>query len=245
MCEITIERYCMKKKLGLLAGVILLTLCLLPSGKSDDWLRSRTVRIADAQDASCSGEQVRAPSGQDYILTAGHCASLAKDGTVIVITEDGRKLQRRIIEEDPNSDLLLIEGLPNLEGMSIARSHEKREHVRTFTHGSRLDTYRTEGVYIQEQHIDVPLYIITDQHPESGCNMAKNKILDVQFFIFEMKFCAISVSEEVSTAFIVPGSSGGMVVNDSGELVGVVSATDTKFGFFVRLYDIHQFIKNY
>lgn len=107
---------------------------------SDTHIRSRIVRITSDR-GMCSGEQVRAPSGQDYILTAGHCNILSSsDGAYNVVTEDGKSLKRHLVQEDPNSDLMLLEGLPGV----VAQAY-RGQRVKTFTHGRDLDTYSTEG----------------------------------------------------------------------------------------------------
>jgi S1-C subfamily serine protease len=57
--------------------------------------------------------------------------------------------------------------------------------------------------------------------------------------------CFLKVVEVATTAKVVPGSSGGMVVDDVGDLIGVVSASNGDFGFLVRLQDIKNFLAKY
>lgn len=207
---------------------------------SDDHLMNRVVKLVGKEGGSCSGEQVRAPSGTDYILTAGHCMPLASDGAIDVITEDGRKLSRRVIAEDMTSDLALLEGLPNLEGIKISVEPLSRHQiVRTFTHGAGFDTYKTEGAIIQlEYHAQV---LIGSVVSEDSCKGQKYKVVDTFFG----PMCTLDVVETVSIAMTMPGSSGGMVVNARGELVGVVSAGNEKVSLFVTLKDIKSFLFNY
>lgn len=229
----------------LLAAIAAIPL-LAPHPRSDKNLMSNTVRLVGK--GSCSGEQVQAPSGKKYILTAAHCRILADNfGEMMVVTEDGRVLQRRVIAEDKKSDLLLIEEVPGLDGLEIADSVRKTEHVRTFTHGAGLDTYKTEGQLIQEMKIDILLGFISTPEQEKACESApKTKVAEITVFdITLLKACILSVVEAASTAMTVPGSSGGMVVNDTGELVGVVSAGGDAFSFFVTLKDIKAFLANY
>lgn len=210
-------------------------------GQSDAHIKARSVKL-EGNGGECSGEQVRSPSGVDYILTAAHCAPLAQAGSIQVTTEGGRVLRRRVIAEDSASDLLLLEGLPNLQGLSIADKDYASQSVRTFTHGNRLDTYETDGVLIQDKKIKVMLGIIASDAQEAYCSsLPKYKIVDLVFF----KACVLDVEETVTTALVVPGSSGGMVVDDTGDLVGVVSASGEGFGFLVKLEDIKAFIANY
>lgn len=213
-----------------------------PSTESE--LMARVVRLtSESGRGSCSGEQVRATSGKDYILTAAHCLSLASsDGSMQVITEDGRKLARKVIVEDAFSDLALIEGLPNTDGIAIARNNHRNQKVRTFTHGKALATYRTEGVLIEEQEIAVMLDFIVSPEAEAKCRAkSKQRVENVWFF----KICILKVREMATTAMIVPGSSGGMVVDADGALVGVVSAGGDGMGWLVPLSDIQAFLSNY
>jgi hypothetical protein len=234
-----------KKHIGKLLLTLGISIAIWGSlGKSDSYLRARSVMLMGAN-ALCSGEQIHTTYGNDYILSAGHCAELAVNGSIEVITESGKHLQRRVIAEDKNSDLLLIEGLPNLRGLDIAKSDHRFEHVRTFTHGSGLKTYMTEGELVQDQHLDIPLRLIEGDEDEAKCNLPKEKIKSMQVMFWNLKICALSVEETITTALIIPGSSGGMVVNDRGDLLGVCSASASPFGALVRLKDIKAFVNAY
>ena len=223
------------------AGTILILACSFLNTPSDAHIRSRIVRIGSDK-GMCSGEQVRAPSGQDYILTAGHCNSLDNgNGTYNVKTEDGRTLVRRIVAEDPNSDLMLLEGLPDMKGLSIADMSWHGEKIKTYTHGRDLATFSTEGQLIQFELVDIPLFRLDSDTQIEKCN----KTPKLKSFP-EHGICALHVLEEVTTAFIAPGSSGGAAVNSVGELIGVASASDGQgFFYFVTLGDIKQFLNNY
>lgn len=209
---------------------------------SDNYLKSRVVKLYSSQ-GSCSGEQIKAPSGVSYILTAAHCRVLEENGSIKVETEDGRKLERRVLAEDEASDLLLLEGLPNMDGLPVAKKTYAAQHVRTFTHGRGLPTYRTDGVLIADRRISVPLYMISNDAEAERCtSQSKSKVLNLGFF---GSYCILDVVETFTTAMILPGSSGGLVVSDAGELTGVVSAGDGVIGCLVTIEDIHHFIDNY
>lgn len=219
---------------------LLIGCVMLYNKKSDHYLKDRVVLIKD-EHGLCSGEQIKAPSGVNYILTASHCAGLRdKDNNFSVTTESGVTLKRKLIAEDPNSDLLLIEGLPNISGIDIASSLKTEEEIRTFTHGMGLKTYRTIGTYIITQKSQVQ---VVPEACESG--YPKYRSIDIPTFFGLFRFCIMETQQEVVTAMIVPGSSGGMVVNSSGDLVGVVSAGDGHFGFLVSIDDIHNFMSGY
>ena len=226
-----------------LAIVFLVLMAAMPfrcGRPSDREIRSKVVKLSSAR-GSCSGQQVMAASGIDYILTAGHCRALEVAGSILVTTEDGRSLYRRIVAEDELSDLLLLEGIPNINGLAVAHTNFPQQEVRTFTHGRGFDTYKTSGVLIQDYVISALISLNAEDCPK----MPKYKVVSANTFFGTITACLLSVNETVTTAMIVPGSSGGAVVNAAGELVGVVSAGDGQFGYLVTLFDIKKFLSNY
>lgn len=100
-----------KPKLIKAIAAILLAVFIVPhvvTYKPDSYFLARAFKLQSAH-GSCSGEQVRAPSGKDYILTAAHCRILDDgSGSIQARDEQGRESMHRIIAEDPNSDLLLL-----------------------------------------------------------------------------------------------------------------------------------------
>jgi hypothetical protein len=209
--------------------------------KTETYLRGRVVMI-QGNGVSCTGEQVRAPSGVDYILTAGHCNKTIVNGKIEVTTADGKKLQRAVIAEDPTSDLLLIEGLPGVRGLDVAASTRPEERVMTLTHGGRKPTYRTDGFIVGEEIVQAIVSLNTE---ESECLKQGSKYSMFTIEELGIKACVISVEETVTTASIVPGSSGGPVMNSAGDLIGVASMCDGFFGYTVRLLDIRAFLAGY
>lgn len=225
-----------------IAAVILLPLATvgvsdMAAYKSDQWIFDRVVQITDGE-SSCSGEQVRAASGKDYVLTAGHCRSIVESGHGKLIAEDGKEYPAKLITEDGDSDLLLLEGVPGLRGLAIAKSKADRQEVRTFTHGAALKAYKSSGVLIQDKGVKIGLFPILSKADADHCSMPKHSI----FMDFFVPMCILSVDETYSTAFTAPGSSGGAVVDESGDLIGVSSAGGGGYSLFVRLIDIQKFM---
>lgn len=230
-----------KKLIAIISSLLLLcigmTSCM---PKSDSYIRSRIVRL-HSDHGMCTGEQVRAPSGRDYVITAGHCDILIKDGKIHADLEDGRKMNLRVLEESDEYDLMLLEGVPSMQGLDLASVSHARDYVKTLTHGRDFPTYRTEGVLVGERRIQVLLNPLLTEEDEAKCRGPKNEIVDIVF----AKVCILNEDTTATTAFIVPGSSGGGAYNSDGDLVGVASAIGEGFGFLVRLQDIRSFLHNY
>ena len=227
--------------IGLLSFIAIVALAISFAPPTESYIKSRVVRLASAT-GSCSGEQVKSFSGVDYILSAAHCRHLGDGHNMSIITEDGRSLQRAIIAEDPSSDLLLIEGVPGMRGLDIAGESHVGERIRTFTHGLGMSTYKTEGTLIQDVEVIVRMGILTTPADFTACLDPKYQIVPIGF---GMTGCILSVQETATDALIVPGSSGGAVVDADGAIVGVVSAGSGAFGYLVRLQDIKAFLRNY
>lgn len=239
-----------KRKLSLVLKSIAIALiaCIAVScqSKSETHIKSKVMKLSSPR-GMCSGEQIRAPSGVDYILTAAHCRVLEENGSIAITTEDGRHLQRKVVAEDPYSDLLLLEGVPNMKGLDIADFSPIGGHLRSFTHGRNMDTYKTEGFMIERLRIQVPLKLIDTDEDEKECSRQPKTVVikTSDWFGESITLCVLDVKEAVTTVPIVPGSSGGPVVNDAGDLAGVVSASDGFFGYLITINDIHNFLRNY
>lgn len=94
---------------------------------------------------------------------------------------------------------------------------------------------------MQFKMLDIPLFRLESDEDRIKCtNSPKFTVLQ------DYNYCALHVLEQVSTAFIAPGSRGGALMDTSGSLVGVASASDgAGFYFFVTLSDIKAFLNNY
>lgn len=94
-------------------------------------------------------------------------------------------------------------------------------------HHLSLPAYRTDGVYLCKTTIGL--------YEPVAC--PDQTILDVAEGI-----------KSLTTAAVLMGASGGPMINDRGELVGVISMVSFRytenFSFLVPLDSIHKFLEN-
>lgn len=209
--------------------------------KSEAEIRRNVVQL-ESSVGYCSGTQIHTSSGHEYILTAAHCEALAEDGYIKASFDGERAIPRRVIEASSESDLMLLEGLPNRHGLDIAEDNQVGDHLRSFTHGLHLLTHKSQGELIQFSKVPVMVSIVTTDEEAQQCEVKpKNKVIDALFF----KVCALYIESIISDLKIHPGSSGGAVVNDVGELAGVAYASGEDFSLIVPVKDVQAFLKPY
>ena len=209
--------------------------------KSDVFAREQVVKLVTDQ-GSCTGVEITAPSGRVYTLTARHCKILIQDDHVAAITEDGQKHFLKVISIDKNSDLMLLQGVDGYEGVHVAKQNHKYEGIHSMTHGHGKPTYRTDGLLLDEEVVQVLMGFIHDADDQAKClSTPSASAMESPFGTV----CVMDLILTTTTAKIVPGSSGGPILDAAGSLVGIASATDSEgmFSYLVRLSDIKDFLK--
>lgn len=199
---------------------------------SDYYVRHRVFKLFNKGIGSCTGIQIRADSGTVYMLTAAHCRPILIYNILIAEDEDGKRTPIKFIAEDPRSDLMLLTSADD-KYVDIAKGASKQQKVHTITHGMGLPSFRTDGELLNIQEIQVPIPGV--EH----CVGPKYK------FDFLFSVCVLDVMQYHTTAWIIPGSSGGPLLDESGHLLGIATATTAvHLSSFVTLKDIHAFLQN-
>jgi len=239
------------------------------------WLHSkvgsRVYKIQDqANGGGGTGFAVKAPSGQSYILTNDHVCGVSADGQSVLVTDDkGDSMRRRIISHDGNSDLCLIEGVPGVEGLSVASTQPSRgDTIYVVGHPRLMPTHVSSGEMLGKEDVTLILGPISVIDPVSGkeeqidpakggilpemCMAPKNSQENIEinllFFTVQVKFCMLNVKDTYTTAVTIhPGNSGSPAVNFWGNVEGVAFAgsSETNWGNMLNLKDIKAFLKNY
>lgn len=214
---------------------------------SDTYARRAVVQLIGDEGGACTGVQVRAKSGQLYVLTAAHCRPLVNPtGEIGAVLEDKTKLRLQFVAEDDHSDLMLLTGDSRIYTVDVASKTEMYEKVHTMTHGGRAASYRTDGELLDEVQGGFMIDFVTTPEEAAKCEETpKYSVQKVNVIFFEAEACVLDVMSTRSTAQAIPGSSGGPMFNEAGELIGIVSYGNSSqpiFAFYVRLVDIQKFL---
>lgn len=110
---------------------------------SDQYVRERTVMLLN-EDGSCTGVQIKAPSGKVYVLTALHCAG-PEETEMRIISEHGRdEGLAKIIDRADVHDLMLVESID--QNFVVVAEHAKtHDHIRSFGHAYMMPSIKSEG----------------------------------------------------------------------------------------------------
>jgi len=206
---------------------------------SDEYIRNRVVKLFSPQ-GSCTGVEVLAPSNKNYILSAGHCSELADSNhTISAKTEKGKIYKTKILQVDAEHDLMLLAPVDD-NSIVVAKSDFIHQHVHTLTHGKGYPTYRTDGELLETKVLRFIVYPIDSAEDLERCVSATNQV--PEFNDDKGLVCVTTLTSMMSTAEILPGSSGGPVLDSWGHLVGIVSNTDGVISGFVPIEDIIIFL---
>lgn len=233
----------MKRILSLLLVLACIAAVAHPKQSANDWVRDRVVLLKSIK-GSCSGEEIQTPSGKTMTLTAGHCKALLINNQMTAEMEDGKEYTLTLIAIDDKSDLMLLAGVPG-KVLKIAKSYEdKHQHVHTMTHGHGMPSYRTDGELLKETDNQVLAFLINSNEDAVTCEKIPGSTIEMVSFL--QLGCLTTWHSMMTTARIIPGSSGGPLLNDKEELIGVASVSEPTTGFsgMVTLEDIHAFLKD-
>src|ERR1051325_3963011 len=216
----------------------------------------------DDQQGAGTGFSVKVPSGQTYIVTNSHVCNgvleaASVPGTVLVVNGQGA-MRRRVIAISDKTDLCLIEGLPGVDGLSLASESDIGDNLTSFGHPLLEPLTSAKGEVIAKTDLQILDYVMKSGNEEldgplgakdGKCDLPKNKIeeqtvmgmSETGLIIAKIKLCTTIPKSVYQTNMVLyPGNSGSPAVNALGHVVGVVFAIDgrTHYGYIVNFKDL-------
>jgi hypothetical protein len=227
----------MKKLVSLVIAIVCFT--SVACSPSRRYIEHRVVHLVSSN-GSCTGTQIRAQSGKDYILSAGHCADLQNQrAQILVVTDSGDMLSRAVLDVNLELDLMLLEGIPGMKGLPLADSAMKGQEVISYTHGHGLPIYSARGILGDVGPAQIAELIGSPMEFFQCMVGGGNPVSDG-----EQGYCVKSYMLRASSMPLLGGASGGAILNMRGQVIGVAESQDehTHDGFLVDIKEIKSFL---
>jgi S1-C subfamily serine protease len=203
-----------------------------------------------------TGFVIKAPSGNNYLMTNDHVCAASKDGlTMVVMNDDGEWIPRQILHRSDKTDLCILEAMPGVEGLEVADSPSTGQAVTAVGHPGLMPLTLSSGEILGSKDLMV-LEFITMDKDDPNCKKPKNSIVEVgvkpifsrrDITFMPVYACVITVKNAFLTSAIIrPGSSGSPMVDWRGRVQGVMFAGDAfGWGAAVSLKDVKEMLKLY
>ena len=246
-------RKLLKKTKALAAAVALtsgvLALSISSSNIHNKYLRyevgSSTVKVLGPRGGG-SGFAVKGDSGKDYIMTNKHVCELATGGWLSVKSDSGLTLWKRVVYKDNIHDLCLIEGDSRFDSLSIGSTPSPGDYFYIVGHPALRALTVSQGEYIGFANVT----IVDDSVKErSQCRGTVYELTPLEQMEFGIEWaCIRSLRSYSTTAVAYGGNSGSPVVNQYGNLIGVLFAGSTeqeRDNYVVPLHEVKRVLSKF
>ncbi len=149
----------------------------------------------------------------------------------------------RVLEVSQTTDLCVLEGVPGAHGSELAGSFPKWSRLYVVGH-PYLEPNTLSSGYIVDRQI---IQILDDDKDEAQCTGQKRSWEQVPTEFGLMPVCVAHIDAWESTIDTYPGNSGSPVFDASGQVTGVIFASDrrTHRGSFIPLDALRDFLSAY
>lgn len=189
-----------------------------------------------------TGFSLTMPSGNVFTVTNSHICYAAEDKKLLAVHADGYKEELTVMEISDTTDLCIMSRAMHAPPLEMASYTDHYERINVIGHPKLHPMTWQEGRYVGGQFlVSIPLNI-----PEEMCVGQKFSMQNVLIFgIFPKRLCMMTVWGQDTTLKTFGGNSGSPIVNDSGDVVGVLFAGDgeTQWGLVIPLDSLREFIK--
>jgi S1-C subfamily serine protease len=181
-----------------------------------------------------TGFVVKTPSGNKVTVTNRHICDELNKNPIYAKTRDGRYSKLEILEVSMFSDLCILSPVPGLKGLSLGGEVYNGDNIYVVGHPFLWETLMTEGEVSGIKNV----ILLGETDRKGSC-----KYLNGRNTIFGCVEIHESIMSSVKTA---PGNSGSPVVNNLGQVVGVLFAgTQNGYSAIVRIKHLKELIKGY
>jgi serine protease Do len=208
--------------LGAVAGIFLSCARRAPEAQvvvAADPLESSIVAVTNTESNSGgTGWVTSAPSGRSVIVTNEHVCQVAQGEYVRIEDDAGNEKLKGILKHNFARDLCVVEGI-DAPALTLAESAPSRfETLAVMGHPYLKPTTPSKGQFLKTR-----LSAVGFSRRPDGC--PPPSVLEQSIF---GDACVMNMELSLTTIAIYPGNSGSPVVNDKGEVVGVINSGDPR-----------------
>jgi len=243
------------KKLNILLTLSILTLAFTISQEifnpdTETYLKNKlkdsvVYVVNENENGGGTGFLLKNEEGREYIVTNNHvCSHTQVDGMVKVKTDE-KVIKRKVIDMSQDADLCIIEAGFDQEPLKMAKKYTVGNKAYVMGHPYLNPLTFVSGDIVAKQKISIVKYEMTEDSPP--CDGNNQHPATLSMFIFAVNVCLQDYDSLSTTISTYPGNSGSPMVDDKGDVIGVIFAGNnyTNWGHAVPLEDLKAFINKY